>query len=55
VRLHPVVIMFAMLTGGLVLGVVGVILAVPVAASVKIVLQHYYAQPTRGTTQARPR
>lgn len=55
VRLHPVVIMFAMLAGGLVLGVIGVIIAVPVAASVRIVLQHYYAQPTRGTTQARPR
>jgi predicted PurR-regulated permease PerM len=60
VRLHPVVIMFAMLAGGLVLGVIGVIIAVPVAASVRIVLQHYYAQPTRGqphrgTTPARPR
>lgn len=55
VRLHPVVIMFAMLAGGLVLGVIGVIIAVPVAAAVRIVLQHYYAQPTRGTTQARPR
>jgi predicted PurR-regulated permease PerM len=55
VRLHPVVIMFAMLAGGLVLGIIGVIIAVPVAAAVRIVLQHYYAQPTRGTTPARPR
>lgn len=55
VRLHPVVIMFAMLAGGLVLGIVGVVIAVPVAASVRIVLRHYYAQPTRGTTPARPR
>jgi predicted PurR-regulated permease PerM len=49
VALHPVVIMFAMLAGGLVLGVIGVILAVPVAASVKIVLEHYYSHPTRGS------
>src|SRR5581483_10308859 len=47
VSLHPVVVMFAMLSGGLVLGVVGVILAVPVAAAVKIVLEHYYSHPTR--------
>lgn len=52
VSLHPVVIMFAMLAGGLVLGIIGVILAVPVAASVKIVLEHYYAQPT-GTDASR--
>lgn len=55
VRLHPVVIMFAMLAGGLVLGIIGVIIAVPVAAAVRIVLQHYYAHPARGTTQAPPR
>jgi predicted PurR-regulated permease PerM len=46
-RLHPTVVMFAFLAGGLFLGVAGVILAVPVAASVKIVLAHYYSQPTR--------
>jgi predicted PurR-regulated permease PerM len=48
VSLHPVVVMFAMLSGGLLLGVIGVILAVPVAAAVKIVLEHYYSHPTRG-------
>jgi predicted PurR-regulated permease PerM len=47
VRLHPTVIMFAFLAGGLSLGVAGVILAVPVAASVKIVLAHYYSRPSR--------
>jgi predicted PurR-regulated permease PerM len=46
-RLHPVVVMFAFLAGGLLLGVIGVILAVPVAAAAKVVLEHYYAQPTR--------
>lgn len=48
-RLHPTVVMFAFLAGGLFLGVAGVILAVPVAAAVKIVLEHYYSQPTRRT------
>lgn len=47
VRIHPTVVMFAFLAGGLFLGVPGVILAVPVAASVKIVLDHYYAHPMR--------
>jgi predicted PurR-regulated permease PerM len=46
-RLHPVVVMFAFLAGGLLLGVIGVILAVPVAAVAKVVLEHYYAQPTQ--------
>jgi predicted PurR-regulated permease PerM len=46
-RLHPAVVMFAFLAGGLFLGVAGVILAVPVAASIKVVLGHYYSQPTR--------
>ena len=52
VSLHPVVVMFAFLAGGLFLGVLGVILAVPVAAAVKIVLEHYYSQPTRRGSSA---
>ncbi len=46
-RLHPIVVIFAFLAGGLFLGVPGVILAVPVAAAAKVVLEHYYSQPTR--------
>jgi predicted PurR-regulated permease PerM len=49
-RLHPVVVMFAFLAGGLLLGVIGVILAVPVVAVAKVVLEHYYAQPTERTS-----
>jgi predicted PurR-regulated permease PerM len=48
VSLHPVVVIFAFLAGGMFLGIAGVVLAVPVAATVKIVLQHYYSQPTHG-------
>ena len=48
VSLHPVVVIFAFLAGGLFLGIAGIILAVPVAASVKIVLDYYYSHPMRG-------
>lgn len=47
VSLHPAMVMFVFLAGGLFLGILGVILAVPVAAAVKVVLEHYYAQPTQ--------
>ena len=48
VSLHPVVVIFAFLAGGLFLGIAGVVLAVPAAAAVKIVLDYYYSRPTRG-------
>jgi predicted PurR-regulated permease PerM len=47
-RLHPVVIIFAFLTGATLFGIIGLLLAVPVAASIKIVLAMYYAEPVKG-------
>ncbi len=47
VRLHPVVVIFVFLAGWLVLGFVGVVLAVPAAAAVKIALDYYYSHPMR--------
>jgi predicted PurR-regulated permease PerM len=44
-RLHPVVIIFSFLSGAVLFGVIGILLAVPVAASIKIVLTTYYAEP----------
>lgn len=44
VYLHPVAIIFAFLSGAAFLGVLGLVLAVPVAASIKIVLAHYYEE-----------
>jgi predicted PurR-regulated permease PerM len=44
-RLHPVVIIFAFLSGAVLFGVIGLLLAVPVAASIKITLTTYYAEP----------
>ncbi len=45
VRVHPVVIIFAFLSGAILFGVIGLILAVPVAASIKIILMTYYSEP----------
>ena len=47
VRLHPVVIIFAMLSGGVLFGVIGILLAVPVAASLKAILADYYGEAER--------
>lgn len=44
-RLHPVVIIFCFLSGAVLFGVIGLLLAVPVAASIKIILTAYYGEP----------
>ena len=47
VGLHPVVSLFALTVGGTVAGVAGMILAVPVAASIKVVLYALFPALTR--------
>ncbi|GIO69091.1 AI-2E family transporter [Paenibacillus sp. FSL M7-1455] len=42
-HLHPIVIIFALLVGGEMAGIVGLILAVPVFAVLKVLLQHFFA------------
>ncbi len=44
-RLHPVVIIFSFLAGAALFGIVGLLLAIPVAASIKIILGVYYSEP----------
>ncbi len=44
VRLHPAVVIFALLSGGAVFGLIGVILAVPVAATLRLVLIYMSAK-----------
>jgi predicted PurR-regulated permease PerM len=44
VTLHPVTIMFAFLAGGLIYGILGVLVAIPVAATIKIVLANLYGE-----------
>ena len=46
-RLPPVVVIFSFLAGGVLLGLIGVILAVPVALSIKIILQQLYEAAPR--------
>jgi predicted PurR-regulated permease PerM len=40
--MHPLLSLFAMVSAGTLYGVAGVILAVPVAASILVVLSHLY-------------
>jgi predicted PurR-regulated permease PerM len=46
-RLHPIVVMAAFIGGGILFGIVGLLLAVPIAACVKITLEQYYAEPVK--------
>jgi len=46
-RLHPALIIFCFLAGGVLLGVTGVILAVPVALAIKVILAIHHADPDR--------
>jgi predicted PurR-regulated permease PerM len=42
VRLHPATIILALLAGGTIAGIFGVLLAVPVVAVIKILIGHYW-------------
>ena len=44
-RVHPVLIIFCFLAGGLLFGIVGIILAIPVALTIKVVLATLYEEP----------
>jgi predicted PurR-regulated permease PerM len=43
-RLHPTVIIFCFLSGGLLFGIAGMILAVPVALTIKVTLATLYGE-----------
>lgn len=45
VTVHPVVVIFAFVIGAVLFGIIGLLLAVPTAACVKLILTHYYAEP----------
>jgi predicted PurR-regulated permease PerM len=47
-RVHPTLVIFCFLAGGALFGIVGVILAVPVALTVKVVLAAIYGEPIDG-------
>jgi predicted PurR-regulated permease PerM len=41
VGLHPIVIIFSLLAGGELLGIIGMILAVPIAGIIKVIIEHF--------------
>lgn len=47
VTVHPVVVIFGFVTGAMLFGIIGLLLAVPTAACAKLVLERYYAEPIR--------
>jgi predicted PurR-regulated permease PerM len=47
VHVHPLVTIFAVLAGERIGGVLGMILAVPLAAAIKVILDYAYPQPVR--------
>ncbi|PZD94238.1 AI-2E family transporter [Paenibacillus sambharensis] len=49
-HMHPLTIIFALLVGGEIAGLVGLILAVPIFAALKVILQHLFAYYVRRKT-----
>lgn len=54
-RIHPVVIIVSFVCGAILFGVVGLLIAVPVAVCIKIALTHYYAEPVARRQEATSR
>ena len=48
--MHPLTIIFVLLVGGELAGLIGMILAVPIFAALKVVLQHLFAYYIRRKT-----
>lgn len=45
VKLSPIVVIFAFLAGGMLFGMLGVLLAIPTTAMIKLALENYYSIP----------
>jgi predicted PurR-regulated permease PerM len=54
VTVHPVVVIFGFVIGAMLFGIIGLLLAVPTAACIKLILQHYYAEPIAPGGSAEP-
>lgn len=50
VGLHPLVVIFAVLVGGDLLGILGMLIAVPVAATLRVVLEHFFLRRSIGSS-----
>jgi predicted PurR-regulated permease PerM len=53
--LHPILNIFALMVGGSLFGFLGLVFAVPVAASIQEILKHFYPQLTEPIAPERPR
>ncbi|MGH2442729.1 MAG: AI-2E family transporter, partial [Chloroflexota bacterium] len=54
VRLHPVVVLFSLTTGGVIAGLFGLLIAVPLAASIKAIFSYVYAKVFDLTVEFEP-
>ncbi|HEY6430788.1 MAG TPA: AI-2E family transporter [Acetobacteraceae bacterium] len=54
VTVHPVVVIFGFVIGAMLFGIIGLLLAVPTAACIKLILAHYYAEPIAPGGTAEP-
>lgn len=54
VTVHPVVVIFGFIVGAMLFGIIGLLLAVPTAACIKVILEHYYAEPIASGGTAEP-
>jgi predicted PurR-regulated permease PerM len=52
-RVHPVLVIFCFLSGALLFGVIGVIMAVPIALVVKVTLALLYDEPAKDALASR--
>lgn len=55
VTVHPVVVIFGFVIGAMLFGIIGLLLAVPTAACIKLILGHYYAEPIDAGGTKHPR
>ena len=53
-RIHPVVMIVSFVCGAILFGVVGLLIAVPVAVCIKITLADYYAEPVAPAAGSSP-
>ncbi|MCB0358812.1 MAG: AI-2E family transporter, partial [Bdellovibrionales bacterium] len=45
---HPLVVMIALIIGGSLLGLLGMVLAIPGAAAVRVLIRHFLLEDNRG-------
>lgn len=53
-RIHPAVVIFSFVCGAMLFGILGLVLAVPAAVVIRLILQHYYAEPIDDQNGGRP-